>query len=90
VTLSVSDDGTGITAADRPGVGTTSMRERAEELGGHLTIASDAGGARVTAYLPLAKERAGSASTILAKLNATSRAEAIDRARAAGLGHSRR
>ncbi|MEU8362599.1 LuxR C-terminal-related transcriptional regulator [Nonomuraea sp. NPDC048882] len=29
-------------------------------------------------------------STILAKLNATSRAEAVDRARAAGLGDSQR
>ncbi|MEU7895210.1 histidine kinase [Nonomuraea sp. NPDC049152] len=32
VTLVVCDDGTGIASTDRPGVGTASMRERAEEL----------------------------------------------------------
>ena len=34
----VSDDGTGLDGATRPGVGITSMRERAEELGGVLAL----------------------------------------------------
>jgi signal transduction histidine kinase len=58
VTLAVADDGTGIAATDRPGVGTASMRERAEELGGTLTISTGTGGTRVAARLPLAKEPA--------------------------------
>ncbi|MEU4408012.1 sensor histidine kinase [Streptosporangium sp. NPDC023963] len=58
VTLVVSDDGTGIASTGRPGVGTASMRERAEELGGVLTVSTDAGGTRVAARLPLAMELA--------------------------------
>lgn len=37
----------------RPGVGVTSMRERAEELGGSLTAGPTADGGRVRAVLPL-------------------------------------
>jgi signal transduction histidine kinase len=52
--LEISDDGTGLTAACRPGVGFSSMRERAEELGGSCVIESiPAGGTRVSAQLPL-------------------------------------
>jgi signal transduction histidine kinase len=42
--------------ADAPplGVGIPGMRARASELGGELTIASDASGTRVTLTLPLA------------------------------------
>ena len=38
----------------RPGVGVSSMRERAEELGGHFTAGPSATGWRVAADLPIA------------------------------------
>lgn len=52
--LEVADDGRGF-PADRPaGVGASSMRERAAELGGSLTLENGPeGGARVLARLPL-------------------------------------
>lgn len=53
--LSVTDDGTGLTARHR-GLGLQSMRERAEELGGHFAVTSrlpEAPGIRVSASLPL-------------------------------------
>jgi signal transduction histidine kinase len=51
--VEVVDDGIGITAEQRVGVGITSMRERAAELGGRFTIESAAsGGTRVVATLP--------------------------------------
>jgi two-component system NarL family sensor kinase len=52
--IEISDDGKGIDEADRNGVGLTSMRERAEELGGTLTISKIApSGTQVMACLPL-------------------------------------
>lgn len=52
--IEVTDDGDGLAADRTPGVGTSSMRERAEELGGELTLADGADrGAVVTAALPL-------------------------------------
>ncbi|MCB0162525.1 MAG: hypothetical protein KDD83_30515, partial [Caldilineaceae bacterium] len=52
--LVIADDGVGLPAAVRPGVGLTSMRERAEELGGTFEAASQPGrGTRITATLPL-------------------------------------
>ncbi len=52
--LEVKDDGCGLPANQRAGVGFQSMRERAEELGGRLTIESDPGrGTRVVTSLPL-------------------------------------
>jgi signal transduction histidine kinase len=55
LTIRVCDDGVGVPSATRPGIGMTSMRERAEELGGTLHVArTDTGGARVTALLPIA------------------------------------
>jgi signal transduction histidine kinase len=51
--IEVSDDGIGMPAKPRPGVGLHSMRERAEELGGSLLVVNDLPGARVTAVLPL-------------------------------------
>jgi signal transduction histidine kinase len=52
--VEVTDDGRGIAPDDRAGVGTASMRERAEELGGTLGIeAASGGGTRVSARLPL-------------------------------------
>lgn len=51
--LEVSDDGRGIERDHEPGVGLSSMRERAEELGGSCAIeAVPSGGTRVTALLP--------------------------------------
>jgi signal transduction histidine kinase len=53
--VEVLDDGTGIPAGHRVGVGLDSMRERAEELGGRCVIQQrgPAGGTRVWACLPL-------------------------------------
>jgi len=55
--LDVDDDGTGMGPDSEPGVGTLSMRERAAELGGSLTIVrSPLGGVRVHAELPTGAE----------------------------------
>lgn len=52
--VAVEDDGVGIAADARPGVGSRSMRERAEEQGGELHVEpGDRGGTRVRALLPL-------------------------------------
>ncbi len=54
LTITISDDGTGLPANHRPGVGLASMRERVEELGGALHVETVAGGgAQITATLPL-------------------------------------
>jgi len=55
VTLIVEDDGKGMgqSEGDRQGFGLIGMRERAEQLGGELTVApAEDGGTRVTAVLP--------------------------------------
>jgi signal transduction histidine kinase len=55
--LEVRDDGQGLPADYRAGVGLTSMRERATELGGTCAIApGNAGGTCVFIRLPLPKE----------------------------------
>jgi signal transduction histidine kinase len=55
--LEVRDNGQGLPADYRAGVGLTSMRERATELGGTCAIAPvNAGGTRVFIRLPLLKE----------------------------------
>jgi signal transduction histidine kinase len=55
--LEVSDDGVGLPEDLRAGVGTSSMSERAEELGGTCTVVpGPAGGTRVVACLPLFAE----------------------------------
>jgi signal transduction histidine kinase len=55
--VEVADDGMGLPAERRVGVGLVSMRERAEELGGACSITSELGrGVRVLATLPLEKE----------------------------------
>jgi signal transduction histidine kinase len=55
LTLTVSDDGSGIPEWTQAGVGLRSMRERAEELGGSCAISSAlSGGVRVDVSLPLA------------------------------------
>lgn len=52
--IEVCDDGCGMTGDCRPGVGVTSMRERAAELGGSLSIGpGTGGGTRVRAVLPI-------------------------------------
>lgn len=52
--LAVCDDGIGLPRPCRPGVGTASMRERAEELGGRIAVGSgpDGRGVEVRAQLP--------------------------------------
>jgi signal transduction histidine kinase len=55
--LEISDNGKGLSAGSRTGVGRTSMHERAAELGGECIIENiPAGGARVGARLPIGKE----------------------------------
>jgi signal transduction histidine kinase len=62
LTLEVADDGVGLPASHRAGVGISAMRERAAELGGALEIERvDPHGTRVRAEFPL--PAAGSASS---------------------------
>ncbi|GAB2617975.1 hypothetical protein Aab01nite_31540 [Paractinoplanes abujensis] len=49
--VEVGDDGRGLDGV-RPGVGLTSMRERADELGGSLTVETGTAGTRIRAELP--------------------------------------
>ena len=52
--LEVSDDGKGVAEDRSAGVGMSSMRERAEELGGTLTVGTGPeGGTQILARLPL-------------------------------------
>jgi signal transduction histidine kinase len=51
--VEVADDGRGIAPDAAPGVGSTSMRERAAELGGVLEVLSGTEGTTVRARLPL-------------------------------------
>jgi two-component system, NarL family, sensor kinase len=54
--LEVADDGVGVAEDRNAGVGMSSMRERAEELGGILTVENlPEGGTRVLSRLPLSK-----------------------------------
>jgi signal transduction histidine kinase len=56
--LLISDNGKGLAAKNHSGIGWTSMRERAAELGGECVIENNAsGGVRVSARLPIAKEQ---------------------------------
>jgi signal transduction histidine kinase len=53
VSLRVSDTGAGLPAGHKPGVGLNAMRERAEELGGTLSLESTPGvGLMVSARIP--------------------------------------
>jgi signal transduction histidine kinase len=53
--VAVTDDGTGVPADVSPGVGLTSMRERADELGGTMELLSPkGGGTTLIARLPVA------------------------------------
>jgi signal transduction histidine kinase len=54
LSVEVTDDGRGVATDRRAGVGLTSMRERAEELGGDCHVdAAPGGGTRIVAHLPL-------------------------------------
>lgn len=55
----VCDNGSGVRKDSRSGVGTASMRARADELGGHLILTSDENGTQVTATIPVATFAAG-------------------------------
>ncbi|TJY41539.1 sensor histidine kinase [Cohnella pontilimi] len=56
--IEISDNGIGLPPVSKPGVGLTSMRERAEELGGMFTIKSrPEGGTRIRAELPYSDGR---------------------------------
>ncbi len=58
--VEVTDDGRGLPAAPRPGIGLASMRERASEVGGSINIArAGHSGTTIVARLPL--PRAGAA-----------------------------
>ena len=60
VRIEVTDDGIGLPAGQRAGVGITSMRERVAELGGSFTIESPPeGGTRVRATLPIGPRSLG-------------------------------
>jgi signal transduction histidine kinase len=55
--LEVTDDGKGLSTKTHSGIGLTSMRERAAELGGETFIENlPSGGTRVGARLPIGKE----------------------------------
>ena len=58
--VEVEDDGRGIGEADKAGVGMSSMRERAEELGGRCVVGPSAkgSGTLVEALLPLPSAQA--------------------------------
>ena len=54
LTISVRDDGNGLSRSRRPGVGLVSMRERCEELGGTFEARSSKdGGTEIVASLPI-------------------------------------
>jgi two-component system, NarL family, sensor kinase len=57
--LQVRDTGRGLAADPSAGVGLTSMRERAEELGGSCTVVSDQSGTLVEVRLPISWEGGG-------------------------------
>jgi signal transduction histidine kinase len=58
--LSIEDDGDGLSASRRAGVGLASMRERAEELGGTFAIQRRPGGGTCAqVVLPLPVEMSG-------------------------------
>jgi signal transduction histidine kinase len=51
--VGIHDDGANATVHWRPGVGLTSIRERAAELGGAAVVSCDHAGGRVDVRLPL-------------------------------------
>jgi PAS domain S-box-containing protein len=59
VRLEIQDNGRGMPADARAGVGLAGMRERLRQLGGRLEVGSDAEGTTVLASLPLGKMETG-------------------------------
>ncbi|MBL7494359.1 sensor histidine kinase [Frankia sp. AgW1.1] len=59
LSVEIRDDGVGLRPPSSGGHGLATMRERAEELGGTLTIRADRAGTAITALLPLPTERTG-------------------------------
>jgi two-component system NarL family sensor kinase len=55
--MEIKDDGIGLPKTYNQGIGLDSMRERAEELGGHLELFSSPQGTRVCAEIPVAPAR---------------------------------
>ncbi|HEY5732012.1 MAG TPA: GAF domain-containing sensor histidine kinase, partial [Anaerolineales bacterium] len=55
--MEIKDDGMGLPKVRKHGIGLDSMRERAEELGGHLELSSSSHGTRVCAEIPIAQTR---------------------------------
>lgn len=51
--IKIKDDGVGIPHSPKAGVGLTSMRERAEELGSRLVVGKGKKGTELSVYLPL-------------------------------------
>jgi two-component system, NarL family, sensor kinase len=64
--IAVSDDGRGLPADPVHGLGLTSMRFRAEELGGEFTLTSSAAGTSVLALIPIAPQETDANSLVLA------------------------
>jgi len=65
LSITITDDGRGLSPTTSPGVGLISMRERTEELGGQFTMTRPpTGGTNVTAILPLLSTQMGSISEI--------------------------
>jgi len=55
--MEIKDDGVGLPTTHNHGIGLDSMRERAEELGGHLELSSSSGGTLVCVEIPIAPKR---------------------------------
>ena len=69
LTIRIVDDGVGLPPDATPGVGLGSMRERASELGGTLTVGrASAGGTQVTATLPTASGRRDRPHTVMGSM----------------------
>ncbi len=58
VSLCIVDDGHGLPAEYRPGVGLASIRRRAEQLGGELLMYSEPTGLRIIARIPIPRPTA--------------------------------
>ena len=56
--ITVTDDGCGLPAKPALGLGLTSMRLRAEELGGELTLSASPAGTAVLAWIPCVRREA--------------------------------
>ena len=65
--ITVTDDGIGLRATGSHGHGLAIMRERAEELGGAVTVANGSPGVTVQARLPTVTSRFPSADSCASK-----------------------